>query len=175
MSDTTFYAGTFEVVSRSNPDYQPVALDVTQDVFEDEHCRAAELRVTDTNQPGTTLRALLGVRNLTILADALEKMQETARFTSPNLMRLTVKITMEHKDGNHPNKDTPMEILEVSYVANAARFVLTNRVPEAPEKSYAPSRWNEQTAEAWLSAGETTAFIANARLFAVMLENNKLV
>ena len=81
--------------------------------------------------------------------------------------------TLHSRSGNTNGRNR--DSLEVSYVANAARFVLTNRVPEVPEKSYAPSRWNEQTAEAWLSAGETTAFIANARLFAVMLENNKLV
>lgn len=169
----TMYTGAFEVRSRSNPDYVPVALELPNGVLEDGQYRVAELRVTDTNQLSTTLRALLEAQDLTTLADTLERMQETARFTSPNLMRLTVKFTFEHKDADHPSKDTPLEILEVSYVANAARFVLTTWESEAPEKSDKHCRWVEQTAEAWLTAGETTAFIANARLFAVMLKNSR--
>ena len=119
MSDTNFSSGVFEVMSRSNPDYQPVALDVTRD--ETEHYQQAILRVADTNQTDTILTVRLSVRDLTVLADALEKV-----------------------------------------------------VPKSSEKSDDPKDWTEQSAEAWLTAGETTAFIASARLFASVLENNQL-
>ena len=52
----------------------------------------------------------------------------------------------------------------MSYVANSACFMLTVKNPFSEEKT--------EQAEAWLSTGETTAFIANARLFAKMLRLN---
>ena len=99
MSDTNFSSGVFEVMSRSNPDYQPVALDVTRD--ETEHYQQAILRVADTNQTDTILTVRLSVRDLTVLADALEKMQKTAQITSPNLLRLVVRFAFKAEDGDY--------------------------------------------------------------------------
>lgn len=172
MSDTNFSSGVFEVMSRSNPDYQPVALDVTRD--ETEHYQQAILRVADMNQTDTILTVCLSVRDLTVLADALEKMQKTAQITSPNLLRLVVRFAFKAEDGDYFPWISPKEKLEVSYVANAARFRLARVVPKSSEKSDDPKDWTEQSAEAWLTAGETTAFIASARLFASVLENNQL-
>lgn len=174
MRDSNFCAGTFEVMSRSNPDYQPVALDVARGVFEDKPYQDVILRVTDTNQADRTLTVLLSVGDLTILADALEKMQKVAQITSPNLLRLVVHFAFEAKDDDHFPFVSPKEKLNVSYVANAAQFRLATMVPKSSEKTDDPHGWTEQTAEAWLTAGETTAFIASARLFASVLENNQL-
>ena len=101
---------------------------------------------------GKSLGVVLDADDLEVLADGLEKMQETARFTSPNMMRLSVDLA------------TNEEVLSVSYVANSACFMLTVKNPLSEEKT--------EQAEAWLSTGETTAFIANARLFAKMLRLN---
>lgn len=140
------YTGNFEVKSRSNPDYEPVGLGIGR--------VAAGLRVTPENQGkvGKSLGVVLDADDLEVLADGLEKMQETARFTSPNMMRLSVDLA------------TNEEVLSVSYVANSACFMLTIKNPFSEEKT--------EQAEAWLSTGETTAFIANARLFAKMLRLN---
>lgn len=158
MSTTTQFFADFDITSRSNPQYRPLYLSMEEDVKDLKKAGSvAVLYLADAKEPKLTPWIVLSARDLTLLADALEKMQETARITSSNLLSLSVII--EGQDGNRKQK------LSVSYGGNSVHFnmrVINHEADDLPEF---------QDVEVSLTAGETTAFIASARLFASVLEN----